>query len=98
MWDAAQVDLELPDDVTLARTTPTFDQDSVPAGLLSAHRTAEQVWGRLVVLEGTVGFVFEDETDEVRRLSVGDRQVIPPGRAHHVVLDGPAKFHVEFHR
>lgn len=98
MCDAEGVDIDLPDDVVLARTTPTFDEHTVPDGLLSAHRTAEAVWGRLVVLDGTVSFAFEDAPDQQRSLVVGDHQVIPPGREHRVILTGPVNFHVEFHR
>lgn len=97
--------LELPDGLEHARTTPTFDQDSVPAGLLDAHRTGAGVWGRLVVATGSVRFAFqaegEDEAEggaDTRQLLAGDRQVIPPERPHRVILDGPATFAVEFHR
>lgn len=98
MCDAGGVDIDLPDDVTLARTTPTFDEHTVPDGLLSAHRTADAVWGRLVVLDGTLDFAFEDAAAAPRTLVVGERQVIPPGREHRVILTGPVNFHVEFHR
>ena len=51
----------MPDGLELVRTTDVFDQDSVPAGLLRAHRVADGVWGRLVVHSGAVTFVFDDE-------------------------------------
>ncbi|MFW2380452.1 MAG: DUF1971 domain-containing protein [Acidimicrobiales bacterium] len=89
---------ELPDGLVLARTTPVFDRSNVPAGLLRAHQVAEGVWGRLVVHEGTVTFVFEDDPDHPRHGDRGDRIVIPPGRPHHVELDDSAAFAVEFHR
>ncbi|MGB3735219.1 MAG: DUF1971 domain-containing protein [Ilumatobacter sp.] len=89
---------ELPAGLTLQRTTPTFDEHSTPAGLRRAHQVAEGVWGRLVVETGSLGFVFEDEPDVVRVIGSGDQQVIPPAALHHVVLDGPVRFAVEFHR
>ena len=89
---------ELPTGLTLQRTTPTFDEDSTPAGLRRAHQVAEGVWGRLLVESGSLGFVFEDSPDVVRILSSGDKQIIPPTVNHHVVLDGPVRFAVEFHR
>lgn len=89
---------ELPVGSELVRTTDTFDNDSVPAGLLRAHRVADGVWGRLVVHTGTVGFVFEDEPHHRRVVGAGDSIVIPPARLHHVELDGRATFAVEFHR
>lgn len=88
---------ELPEGLELARTTDVFDEDSVPAGLLRAHRVASGVWGRLVVHSGSLGFVFEDESDIVVAVGVGEHLVIPPDRPHHLELDGPVTFAVEFH-
>lgn len=88
----------LPDGLELVRTTAVFDNGTVPAGLLRAHRVAEGVWGRLVVHTGTVTFVFEDEPDRPVTVVAGDEVVIPPARPHHVELPEPATFAVEFHR
>ena len=88
----------MPDGLVLVRTTDVFDQDSVPAGLLRAHRVADGVWARLVVHTGAVTFVFDDEADHPIAVSSGESVVIPPARQHHVELDGPATFAVEFHR
>ena len=91
-------DDDLPAGLSLQRTTPTFDEDSTPPGLRAAHAIAAGVWGRLVVEAGALGFVFDDTPDDVRTLAVGSHQVIPPERVHHVVIDGPVRFAVEFHR
>mgnify|MGYP003420557547 CR=1 FL=1 len=88
----------MPDGLELVRTTDVFDQDSVPAGLLRAHRVADGVWGRLVVHTGAVRFVFDDEPDHPIAVGAGGAVAIPPARQHHVELDGPATFAVEFHR
>jgi tellurite resistance-related uncharacterized protein len=89
---------ELPDGVTLVRTTDEFDNATVPAGLMRAHRVADGVWGRLVVRTGSVRFVFEDQPASPIIVAAGDSVVIPPARPHHLELDGPARFAVEFHR
>ena len=94
----AVVPMELPEGLTLARTTPVFDEHTVPAGLLAAHQVAEDVWGRLIVESGELEFVFEDDPSDVRRLGAGDQQVIPPQRPHHVQVVGAVRFCVEFHR
>lgn len=88
----------LPDGLEYVRTTDVFDNDTVPKGLLRAHQVAKNVWGRLVVHTGEVGFAFEDEDNALRTVAAGETLVIPPQRRHHVVLDGPATFAVEFHR
>ena len=89
---------ELPDGLSLARTTATFDESTVPAGLLRAHRVAADVWGRVVVQTGTLTLHFDDDTAERHLLGADDRVVLDPGRPHHVELDGPVTFAVEFHR
>lgn len=89
---------DIPDGFVLARTTPVFDNDTVPVGLLNAHQIAKGVWGRLIVTAGSVRFVFEDEPDSAVTVGAGGAVSIPPGRLHHVELDGPTAFAVEFHR
>ena len=88
---------QLPAGLSLARTTDIFDNDTVPPGLLRAHRIAEGVWGRLVVHSGSLDIVFED-ADGAITLTEGDTQAIPPGRPHHVSMTGPASFAVAFYR
>ena len=95
--------LELPAGLELARTTPEFDEHSVPQGLRKAHEVADAVWGRLVVMTGSLRFVFEDDPSgsvgrTERLMSAGEHQVIPPRRRHHVETFGPVGFDVEFHR
>ena len=88
----------MPPGLDLARTTPEFDEASVPGGLLAFHRIAAGVWGRLVVRSGAIGFQFEDDDTAVFTIVAGDTQVIPPERPHRVVPIGAVRFVVEFHR
>ncbi|MEZ5343353.1 MAG: DUF1971 domain-containing protein [Acidimicrobiales bacterium] len=88
----------IPDGFTIVRTTDVFDHESVPAGLLKAHRVANDVWGRLVVHSGSVGFIFEDDPDAAVTVRAGESVVIPPGRRHHVEPADPSTFAVEFYR
>jgi tellurite resistance-related uncharacterized protein len=87
---------ELPEGLVLTRTTPVFDNDTVPAGLLRAHRLANDVWGRLVVMSGVLGFVFDDDLGEAVTLTAGCTVTIPPERPHHVDLRGYSTFTIEF--
>jgi len=89
---------QLPDGLTLARTTPTFDETSVPAGLLRAHRVADGVWGRVMVYSGSLTLHFDDDTGKSHLLESGNTAILAPARPHHVELDGPVTFAVEFHR
>ncbi|WP_436793868.1 DUF1971 domain-containing protein [Actinospongicola halichondriae] len=91
----------LPPGSEYVRTTPTFDNESVPAGLLRDHRVAAGVWGRLVVHDGTLRLVFaavDDQPAEEQVVDVDHPGIIPPERPHQVMFDGPVTFAVEFHR
>jgi tellurite resistance-related uncharacterized protein len=90
--------IELPEGLELVRTTALWSEETVPAAVLSGHRVADGVWGQLVVHSGSVGFVFEDEPDATIQVDAGGSVVIPPGRRHHVVLQGSSTFAVEFYR
>ena len=85
-----------PEGYHLVRRTRTFDVDTVPKGLLSTHRVADGVWGRLVVYTGLVRFVF-DESDEVTEVEAGQTLLIPPALPHHVSPSDDATFAVEFY-
>lgn len=89
---------ELPRSAKLVRTTSAFTEDTVPRALLSEHHIAADVWGRLVVLEGSLTFCFDDGSDHCEEVGVGDRVVIPPVVMHHVQIDGPVRFVIEFYR
>ena len=90
--------IQLPDGVELVRTTGQFDEVTHPAGILRAHRVADGVWARLVVHSGELGFVFEDTPHDMHRVTPERPQVIPPARLHHVVIDRPVTFVIEFHK
>jgi tellurite resistance-related uncharacterized protein len=86
---------ELPAGLVHTRTTALFDSESVPSGLLRAHRLADGVWGRLVVHSGVLRFVFEDDSEPIE-VPTGATVVIPPATPHHVELPQPVTFAVEF--
>ena len=90
--------LTLPIGLVHARTTDMFDETNHPAGLRRAHRVADGVWGRLVVHSGALTFTFDDHPDEPIRVAAGEHVIIPPAVPHHLDIDGPVTFAVEFHR
>lgn len=87
---------EMPEGLVLARTAGPFDADTLPAGLRNRHRIAEQTWGCLRILEGSVSFSMEGDPPLEGRVDAGERQSIPPGVSHYVTVDGPVRLVVEF--
>jgi tellurite resistance-related uncharacterized protein len=88
----------LPAHVAHYKTTPEFNQDTVPMGLQRKHTTAAEVWGRIVVHEGSLRYVIEEPELEEHLLVPGTPGIVAPQVAHHVVIAGPVRFCVEFHR
>jgi len=88
----------LPADLVHYKTTPEFSEETVPKGLQRNHTTAAGVWGRIVVHEGSLRYVIEEPQPEEHLLGPGLPGIVEPQIAHHVVIDGPVRFCVEFHR
>lgn len=88
----------LPPEVRHYKTTPEFTQDSVPAALRRNHTTAAGVWGRIVVLEGSLRYTIVEPAPEQLLLTPGQPGIVEPQMAHHVEIVGPVRFCVEFHR
>lgn len=88
----------LPAHLVHYKTTPEFDQHTVPRGLQRNHSTAPDVWGRIVVLEGSLRYVIEQPELEQHLLTPGAPGIVEPKILHHVVVDAPVRFCVEFHR
>jgi tellurite methyltransferase len=87
---------ELPGGLEVTRTAGPFDQDAIPAALRKDHVVGEGRWGCLRVVDGSIGFQLATEPPIERWLTAGDHQPIPPGIAHHLVVEGPAVVVVDF--
>jgi hemoglobin len=79
------------------KTTPVFDERSLPGAIRNEHSTKADVWGLLRVLEGEVRLVFHDPRREVR-VTPDKPAPIPPLAVHHVEVTGPMRMQVEFYR
>ena len=87
---------ELPDGLAVVRTTATWDEHTVPRGLVAAHRVAPGMWGRLRVARGAVRFVAEtDPVTDVVVVAPG-QQAIPPDVRHHVELRPGTHLAIDF--
>lgn len=88
----------VPEGAEAYRRTATFDERSIPAGLLGAHATKAGTWGRLVVEQGELALAFEPPLSLEVTARAGSSVAIPPELRHEVRLRGPVRFHVEFLR
>ena len=78
------------------RTTPVFDETSLPAGLRREHRTKAGAWGVIRVLEGEVVYTIIDPAEE-QRLTPERPGLIHPEQPHFVTPAGPMRMQVEFY-
>jgi tellurite methyltransferase len=87
---------ELPNHLLRIRTSPQWDEHTMPAGLERSHRIAEGTWGRIVVREGSLRFVAHTRPELNVILSSGLTQAIPPEVGHSVQPLGPVRFSIDF--
>lgn len=88
----------LPESVVSYKKTPAFTSLLVPSRLPHAHCTKPGVWGKIVVLEGTLAYrILEPAVEEVL-LSPDHFGVIEPTVKHAVSPQGECCFYVEFYR
>jgi tellurite resistance-related uncharacterized protein len=78
------------------RTTPVFDEKTLPIGLRREHSTKAGVWGIIRVLEGRLRFWKEDGAG-VRVLTPETPVVIWPEQPHRVEPLGRMRMQVEFY-
>jgi tellurite methyltransferase len=87
---------ELPEDLLLDRTSPEWDEHTMPAGLRRAHRVARGSWGRIVVRQGQLQFRARTKPELQVVVGAGSTQAIPPDLDHEVRPIGSVCFSIEF--
>tara|TARA_B100001971_G_scaffold84647_1_gene78065 strand:+ start:178333 stop:178614 length:282 start_codon:yes stop_codon:yes gene_type:complete len=87
---------ELPNNVQVYKQTPTFNQDTVPIGLLKAHTTKAGTWGKICINKGKLLYTIEAEPYESIELSPSTYGVVEPEIPHHIKPIGEVEFYVEF--
>lgn len=85
----------LPEGLIAYKRTPTFDQDSLPAGLRREHRTKIGVWALIHVIEGRLRYCILDPLSE-EVLTPETPGVVRPAQPHEVAPIGPVRLFVEF--
>jgi tellurite methyltransferase len=86
---------ELPENLTYYKSTPDFNEATMPAGLRKDHTTKTGTWGLIKVNEGQLSYVVGVEK---KLLSPSEVGVVVPNMAHSVQPVGPVVFCVEFYR
>jgi tellurite resistance-related uncharacterized protein len=89
---------QLPDSVTAYKRTPTFNNDSVPKGLLQDHNTKAGTWGKITIIEGSILYTILEPTVEEYELSPGVDGIVEPTVHHKIALREATTFYVEFYR
>ena len=82
--------------VTPYRSTPVFDEVSLPAALRSRHNTKAGVWGLIRVLEGRLRLRYLDPASEVI-LDPERPGLVLPEQPHEVEPLGPMRMQVDFY-
>lgn len=88
---------EIPFDAQAYHRTAEFTETTIPHGLQHQHATKAGVWGRIVVLEGSLIYrVLADDSAVI--LDPTAPGVVEPEVLHEVEARGPVRFYVEFLR
>ena len=87
----------LPVGAVKAGSTPGMTEETVVPGILKKHLAPKGKFGYLVVEEGALQFVWEDDADNVLDADPDHPIVIFPERYHHVSITGQVRFRVEFY-
>ena len=78
------------------KTTPVFDENTLPAGLRGEHRTKAGVWGVIRVLDGRIRYRVLDPFSETI-LDPDHPGLVLPDQPHFVEPLGPMRMQVEFY-
>ncbi|HUN49676.1 MAG TPA: DUF1971 domain-containing protein [Candidatus Sulfotelmatobacter sp.] len=78
------------------RSTPVFDETTLPAGLRGEHRTKSGVWGVIRVIEGQLLLRRLDRQVETVVTPARPALVLPEQR-HRVVPMGRMRMRVDFY-
>ncbi len=87
----------LPKTAVKVGQTPSMTEETVVKGILKNHLAPKGKYGLVVVEEGALKYIWEDDKENVLDADVNHPIVIEPERFHHVVITGKVKFRVEFY-
>ena len=87
----------LPEGALKIGSTPSMTEETVAPGILRNHLAPKGKFGYLVVEEGALEFVWEDDEGNVLSSDPEHPIVIFPERFHHVSIKDKVRFRVEFY-
>lgn len=87
---------EMPEALRWVRATPTWDAETMPAGLRRTHHLGPATWGRLTVEAGRIRFRAQTSPPLEADLGPGETQAIPPEIPHEVTPSSDIRFHIDF--
>ncbi|MEI2298816.1 DUF1971 domain-containing protein [Ensifer sp. MJa1] len=77
------------------RSTPVFNEHTIPAPLRQAHSLRPGAWAKLSVLEGVLKYCLPPQP--AAELAAATSVVIPPELAHHLEIVGPVRCQLHFY-
>ena len=89
---------ELPDGLLKYAETAEFTAANVPDKLTAMHETKPGVWGKLIVIEGSLDYILDASPHTPQNITIGGYAIIEPTIRHKVRLYDDARFKVEFYR
>ena len=89
---------KLPESAVKVGETPNMTEITVVKGILRNHLAPKGKFGLVVVEEGSLEYIWEDDKENVLNADKDHPIVIEPERYHHVVITGPVVFRVEFYK
>ncbi len=92
-------DQNIPATFTAYKTTKLFTHETVPKGFTKEHSTSKGVWALLHVRTGSLQFMIDENGQEaVYKITPDVPRVIVEEQPHHIIIDGPVSFQLEFFR
>ena len=90
--------LEMPEGLIPFHRTPLLKNDTIPPNLLSDHKTKAGVWGRIVVVSGTMRYIVEEPVSEAFELTDEKPGIVAPEIPHRIEPIGETHFYVQLYR
>jgi len=89
---------KIPSEKNKIGETPWLTETTVLKPILNKHMAPKGKVGLIVVKEGSLDYVWEDDLNTVLTSDKDHPIVIEPERYHHVIITGKVTFKIEFYK